>query len=476
MRRATPDAPPRAGDHRLTGYPLVGNLPRMLREPLKTLLDAQRDLGDVVRVDLAPQSFYLLSRPDHVRRVLQENPGNYTKGYARAATALLGNGLVLNEGEPWLRQRRMMQPAFHRRRLAGFAETMVEETQEMLERWDTVASEGRPFDVAREMKDLTRSIVVRTMFGTAVVGAQGAKIGQAFDDVLAGIEVRALLPALFARLPIPSNRRFERATRTLEKEVNRTIGERRRSGSEGDDLLGMLMSARDEETGEPMGDRQLRDEVLTIYLAGHETTANALSWVWYLLSKSPEAARNVREEVARVLGGRYPGLEDLPRLVRTRMVVDETLRLYPPAWFFMRTAVESDSFGEHRIPAGSLLMLSPYVTHRRSDLWENPEGFDPERFAPEREKGRPRYSYYPFGGGPRQCIGNNFALMEATLIVAAVAQDYRLDLVPGREVKARPTTTLGPRPGVWVTAQKHPHIEGLPRAGRREDDVPDGGA
>ena len=212
----------------------------------------------------------------------------------------------------------------------------------------------------------------------------------------------------------------------------------------------MLMETRDEETGESMSDRQLRDEVMTIYLAGHETTANALSWVWYLLSKNPDAARKVGEEVAHVLKGRPPSFEDLPALVYTRMVIDETLRLYPPVWIVTRRAVEEDEIGGCSIPEGSRLMLSPYVTHRRPEFWDNPEGFDPERFAPESDNGSQRYAYYPFGGGPRQCIGNNFARMETTLVVSAVMQRYRLDLIPGQEVKAQPRSTLGPRPGVWV--------------------------
>ncbi len=263
------------------------------------------------------------------------------------------------------------------------------------------------------------------------------------------------MPRWFGRLPIPLNRRFERALAILDEEVYRIIRQRRRDGyGKGDDLLAMLMEARDEDTGESMSDRQLRDEVITIYLAGHETTANALSCLWYLLSKNPEAARKVREEVSCVLRGRWPGFEDLPMLVYTRMAVEETLRLYPPVWITSRKALGVDEIGGYRIPAGSRLMLSPYVTHRRADLWENPDGFVPERFVPgsgNNGNGRQRYAYYPFGGGARQCIGNGFALMEATLVVSAVLQRYRLDLVPGQAVRAQPKATLGPRPGVRVT-------------------------
>ena len=430
----------------LKGYPLVGALPGFRRDALATLLNAAREHGDAVRIDLGPQRFTLLSHPDHVRHVLQQNPGNYVKGYDKLR-ALLGDGLVMNEGESWLRQRRLMQPAFHRRRIASFAGVVTAETEEMLGRWDAQRSGGRPIDVAREMTRLTQGIIVKTMFGSSV-GSEGEKISRSFDVALSGINLRFLLPLWFGRLPIPANRRFERALATLDEAVHRIIRKRRETQGGADDLLSMLMEARDEGSGEGMSDRQLRDEVMTVYLAGHETTAMALSWCWYLLSKNPESARRVREEVLGVAGDGALGVEHLPGLVYTRMVVDETLRLYPSAWLLSRKAIRDDRIGPYLIPAGSMLFLSPFVTHRRPDLWENPEGFDPGRFAPGREDAGPRYAYFPFGGGPRQCIGNNFALMEATLIVASVARRYGLDLVPGREVKVKERGSLVPYPGL----------------------------
>ena len=431
----------------LKGYPLVGALPGFRRDALATLLNAAREHGDAVRIDLGPQRFTLLSHPDHVRHVLQHNPGNYAKGYDKLR-ALLGDGLVLNEGGSWLRQRRLMQPAFHRRRIATFADVVVAETEEMLGRWDARPLGGSPLDVAREMTLLTQKIIVKTMFGSSV-GPEGEKISRAFDVALSGINVRFLLPLWFGKLPVPANRRFERALATLDEAVHRIVRERRLKTQGGaDDLLGMLMEARDEETGEGMTDRQLRDEVMTVYLAGHETTAMALSWCWYLLSKNPESAREVREEVVGVADDGALDIEHLPKLVHTRMVVDETLRLYPSAWLLSRRAIRDDQIGPYRVPAGTALFLSPFVTHRRPDLWENPEGFDPERFAAGREDGRRRYAYFPFGGGPRLCIGQGFALMEATLVVASVARRYRLDLVPGREPKVRERGSLVPHPGM----------------------------
>jgi cytochrome P450 len=365
--------------------------------------------------------------------VLRENYKNYVKGYGKVRV-LLGNGLVLSEGSFWRRQRRLMQPAFHRRRLAGFADAMTDETARMLDSWEAKVVEGKPLDVAMEMTLLTQRIIVKTMFGSDV-GEEGERIARAFETALAGIDARFLIPLWMTRLPLPVNRRFKKALATIDEAVHRIIRERRREGQEGgDDLLSMLMEARDEETGETMSDQQIQDEVTTIYLAGHETTAVTLAWAWYLLSKSPEVARGVREEVSRVLGERTPGIEDVPNLTYTKMVIDETLRLYPAAWMISRTAVEEDEIEGYRIPAGQTLFLSPYVTHRRPDLWPNPEGFDPERFAPESGGERPRFAYFPFGGGPRQCIGNNFAHVEAILVVAMVMQRYRLDLMSGQTV------------------------------------------
>lgn len=435
---------------RLRGLPLVGNLPQFQRRPLATLLEAAREGGDVARIDLASERFYLLSNPEHVRHVMQENSKNYVKGYGKAAV-LLGNGLVLSEGTFWRRQRRLMQPAFHRSRLAGFADIMVGETARMLDGWEVRAAGGRPLDVAMEMTLLTQRIIVKTMFG-GDVGEEGERIARAFGTALKGIETRFLIPLWLTRLPLPTNRRFEKALSTIHEAVHRIIRERRRSGNEdGDDLLGMLMGARDEETGEGMSDRQIRDEVTTIYLAGHETTAVTLSWAWYLLSRSPDVARRVREEVRRVIGDRTPGVDDLKGLAYTRAVLDETLRLYPAAWMISRKALGEDEIGGYRVSAGQTLFLSPYVTHRREDLWPNPEGFDPDRFFSGNGDGKPRFAYFPFGGGPRLCIGNNFALMEATLVVATVMQRYRLDLVPGRTVEPKPKGTLRPHPGVWMT-------------------------
>ncbi len=437
------------------GYPVLGVLPKMWGGPLQFFVEAARQHGDVVRLELGPRRFYLLNHPDFIQHVLQDNYRNYRKGYEQIEP-LIGKGLVSSDGNLWRRQRRLMQPAFHRQRLASFATTITSTTNEMLKRWQPMARRGEPIDVAAEMMRLTMDVILKTMFSTHIADRADVA-GRAFETTLEHVNMRLMAPFDWLEsLPTPGNRRFQRALRTLDDIVYGIIDERRRHPTGTNDLLSMLLEARDEETGESMSDQQLRDEVMTIFLAGHETTANALAWTWYLLSKYPEAERRLEAELATVLGGRPPTFEDLPRLTYTRMVIDEALRLYPPAWMFAREAVQADEIGGYRIPAGARIMLSPYVAHRHPGFWDNPEGFDPERFTPERSEGRPRYAYFPFGGGPRRCIGEGFALMEAQLVLATVVQRHRLDLVPGHPVEPQPMATLRPRQGILVTLHAKP--------------------
>ena len=366
--------------------------------------------------------------------------------------AALGNGLLLSEGDFWRRQRRLAQPAFHRQRLVSFATTMVDSTQAMLTRWEGFEP-GAPFDVAQEMMRLTMGIVSRTLLGMDVSeDARDARnVSGALTRLLEESNRRLLSVIRLEKLPLPRNLRFKKDIALLDSVVFKIIAQRRKSGEDTGDLLSMFMHARDEETGEGMDDRQLRDEVMTMFLAGHETTANLLSWTWMLLSQHPAVQDKLRAELAEVLGGKAPTFEDLPRLTYTRMVLEEVLRLYPPAWILARQAREADEIGGFTIPKDSLIVLCSYVVHRLPRLWPNPEGFDPERFAPGREEGRHKYAYFPFSGGPRSCIGNAFAMMEAQLVLATVAQRFRLDLLPGHPVKADPSITLRPKDGVRVT-------------------------
>ncbi len=435
------------------GHALLGSLPAYRQGRLRFFTDTAREYGGVVRVRLGPRVIHLVSHPDGIKHILQDNHRNYRKGerYDRLVP-VLGRGLLTSEGEFWLRQRRLAQPAFHRQRLGAFATIMTEATAAMLARWEREAWRGQPLDIAAEMMRLTFAIVGRTLFSADVSGEADA-VGQALTIALreADRRIRSTIP-LPERLPTARNRRVREAIRTLDGVVYNLIAARRdgRDAREGD-LLAMLLAARDEETGEGMSDRQLRDEVMTIVLAGHETTANALAWTWYLLSQHPEAEEHLRAEVATALSGRTPGIEDLAALSYTRMVIEEAMRLYPPAWAVGRTALVDDEIGGYRIPAGKTVVLSPYVTQRLPQFWDDPERFAPERFRPERVAARPRFAYFPFGGGPRLCIGNGFAMLEAQLIVAMVAGRYRLRLVPGQRVEPEPMVTLRPRGGLPMT-------------------------
>jgi cytochrome P450 len=438
------------------GEPLLGNLRALRKDPL-TFFPAQvREYGDVVRIRVGPMYVTLLAHPDLVRHVLQDNARNYnkqTRGFA-VIRELLGQGLLTSEGDFWLRQRRLAQPAFHRQRLAGFASTMVDATEDLARALEPRIASGQPFDVAEDLTHLTLRIAGLTLFGTEV-GGESRAVGDALGRVqtFANARLTQLIP-LPRALPLPSHRRFEKDAGTLDRVVRTIVERRRREGGEHHDLLQMLMDARDEDTGERMSDTQLRDEVMTLLLAGHETTASALAWTVMLLSQNPDVRRNLEAELSRELSGRTPTVEDVPKLALTRRVVDESLRLYPPAWIFSRAAIQDDVVGGFRVPKGSYVLIVPWVLHRHPKLWDTPDAFDPDRFLPERERERPRFTFFPFGGGPRQCIGNQFALMELVLVLATLLQRVRLDLAPGHPLTPAPAITLRPRPGVWVTARR----------------------
>jgi cytochrome P450 len=432
------------------GVPYLGSFFDARRDPIALFVNATREHGDVVGLRFGPFRYVIVNHPDAIHHVLVDNFKNYTKSRNYQGIKLvLGSGLLTSEGEFWKRQRRLAQPAFHRERLAGFARMMVDDTTRMLDRWSE-SDDGAPFDLHEEMMRLTFRIVGRTLFHVDVDG-DAAAIGRALSVVLRHADEygNSLLP-LPPWVPTPANARFRNAMSTLDELVYRIIAERRASGEDTGDLLSMLMSARDEETQRGMDDQQLRDEVITIVLAGHETTANALTWTLYLLSLHTASERRLRKEIEDVLGDRPPTLEDLPKLTFTSMVIQESMRLYPPAWALERQAIADDEVMGFAIPAGTIVGISPYTLHRHERFWENPEGFDPDRFAPERAAGRPKHAYLPFGGGPRLCIGNSFATMEAQLVLAMILQRCRLDLASGYVVRPDPVITLRPRNGVWM--------------------------
>jgi cytochrome P450 len=439
------------------GNIFLGIFREVTRDPIRLYMKARDEYGDIVRFRALPSiHWYLASHPNDVEKVLYGNQHNYRKGdfFNKSAGVLVGNGLLTSEGDFWRRQRRLSQPAFHRQRLAGLASTMTATAEAMSERWYGYAKSDQPFDIASEMMRLTLQTASLTLFGTDISGETDT-VGRALRIAFDHVGYRLVHPfTMPINIPTPRNLRFSKAKRVLDKVVYGIIDQRRRSGKDTGDLLSMLLLAQDEERGGGMSDLQLRDEVLTLFIAGHETTAVTLSWTWYLLGKNPDVALKLRAELENVLGGRTPTFDDLPRLQYTKMIFEETMRLYPPAWALPRQAIEEDVLGGYYIPAGSGVDVSPYVTHRHPDFWEEPEKFDPERFRPERAANRPRFAYFPFGGGSRTCIGNNFAMMEAQLILAIFAQRFRVDLVENHPVVPDPTFVLKPRHGVMVRVEK----------------------
>jgi cytochrome P450 len=437
------------------GHFLLGNLLEFRRDALQLLLDGQRCFGDVVRFQLGPMIVHLVSHPDYIRHVLLTRHDNYNKDTRSSAKirSIISEGLLTSNGDLWLRQRRLMQPTFSLQGLARFAGVMAQSTAQMLERWAKRAQEGRPLDVASEMMGLTFAIVGKALFG-ADLGGEAETVKAASTQILEHtwrrLEKVVELPQWF---PTPSHRRFRQSLHALDRIVQRLIAQRRTNPGLSSDLLALLLQRRDEEGGQCMSDQQLRNETLTLLLAGHETTANALTWTWYLLSKNPLVRRRLATEVTNVLAGRMPAAEDLPYLAYTNMVFQEAMRLYPPIWIMERRALADDTIGPFAIPAGSSVVVSPYVLHRDLRFWDNPEGFDPERFAPSASEGRDPHCYLPFGLGQRLCIGNHFAMMEAQIVLAMVTQAFYLDLVPGHPITPKPGITLRPSQGLIMTLQ-----------------------
>jgi len=397
---------------------------------------------------------YLVAHPDDIKHVVQDNHDNYTKENIdyRLLRRGLGNGLLTSDGSYWTRQRRLIQPIFVRERIVQAGAIVTQEAQRLACQWERCGRDREPFDVAAEMTRVTLAIVARALFSVDIT--QYARlIGEALTTMNESM-AQAGLSALFAFIPSRSNRRTRRASRTLDSVIWKIIAARRASADWPDDLLSLLLSARDQQSGKPLSDLQVRDEIATFLLAGHETTANALAWTWYLLGQNPDAEARLQAEVAAVLNGRPPQVEDVPRLKYAMMVIEESMRLYPPAWAFSRSNIEEDELAGYRIKRGSLLYISQYVTHRHPDFWPDPERFDPERFTPQRSAARPKYTYFPFGGGPRACIGSQFALTEAVIILCTIAQRWRLRLVPDHPVQMYPLITLRPRYGIQVIAER----------------------
>ena len=415
-------------------------------------LEEMASFGDVSHLSFNNMHLYLLNHPDMIRDLLVNNHRQFTKSRAlHLAEWLLGKGLLTSEGDFHLRQRRLVQPAFHRQRMAGYADVMAAYAARTADRWQ----DGARVNMAQEMMRLTLAIVGKTLFD-ADVEDEAPQIGQALTESLHAVN-RMLLPggSTMEKLPLPANRRAEDARQLLNDTIYRIIRERRESGEDHGDLLSMLLQAQDDEgDGSRMTDEQVRDEAMTLFLAGHETTANALIWTWYLLAQNPVEERQLHREVDRVLAGRTPTIDDLPSLPYTRMVLSEVMRLFPPAYVVGRQPTEDYTVRDWVIPAGSTVFASQYVMHRDPRYWYDAERFDPLRWTADEVAKRPKFSYFPFGAGPRVCIGEGFAWTEGILALATLAQRWQARLVSRQTPDLEPMITLRPKHAIEMTLHR----------------------
>jgi cytochrome P450 len=432
-----------------SAFPLSGLLAYRRHGPLPFFQGLAEQYGDISHFKLGLQEAFFINHPDYIKYVLVTNHQNFHKGLAlQRSKRLLGHGLLTSEGEFHRRQRRLSQPAFHRARIATYADVMIDHAARMSERW----RDGDTLDIAEEMMRLTLGIVGKTLFD-ADVEADAEQVGKSMSILMEFFNT-ITIPFFEAlqKLPLPQFRRFDVARAKLDEVIYRLIQERRDSGKDRGDLLSMLLLAQDVEgDGGQMTDLQLRDELLTIFLAGHETTANALTWTWYLLSQNTEAEARLHAEIDEVLGSKMPTYEDLPKLRYAEMVLAESMRLYPPAWALGRLSIADCWIGGYFVPKKSLVLMSQYVMHHDSRYFQDPNRFDPERWQTEVIESRPQFSYFPFGGGPRRCIGEGFAWMEGILLIATLAQRWRMRLVPDHPVALKPLMTLRPKHGMRMT-------------------------
>jgi enediyne biosynthesis protein E7 len=433
---------------------LPGLLRKLWRDRLSLLADAAQEFGDVVRFTMGPKTIFFFNHPDHAKHVLADNAGNYHKGMGLAeARRVLGDGLLTSEGETWRRQRRAVAPAFRRERIAGFAGVVTDEASTLLGRLESRV-DGPPVDLASEMTRLTIGVLGRTLLDADLTPLR--MLGPAFEVVQdqAMFEM-VTLGALPLWLPLPRNRRFRAARRQLQDTALALLNGRERVGrNDGDDVISLLLRAHRDEPDGKSGHRKLNDELVTILLAGHETTASTLSWTSYLLSRNPRVARILRAEAAEVLRDGIPDHEALARLPYTTMVIQEAMRLYPPVWGLPRKAVGPDEVGGYRVPAGADVMICPYTLHRHSGFWDDPGEFRPERFDSAAVGHAHRYAYIPFGAGPRVCVGSHLGMMEAVLATAMVARRFRFELADGFDPVPEAMLSLRVRRGLPMTVRR----------------------
>jgi cytochrome P450 len=440
----------------LDSLPAVSLLPGILRKsPFYFLSEAAREHGGFVRLRIGGKSVYLVSDARLFQHVLRDNVQNYRKSpfLYNAARPMVGNGLLTSEGDFWLRQRRMIQPQFHRQRIASFATMMTNATDDVMRVWNEQPE--TEVEMGARMAQITVEIVSRTLFGTATLTPDAiASLGQDMVAAANYVALRGYMPFIPQSVPVPGSRRFHRAMSRLTEAVNTIITAGEQNRDDDDNLITMLLHTVDTETNERMSHAQLFDEVMTVFSAGFETTATALTWIWYLLAQYPQVEQQLRDEVASVLGNRVPTLDDLPRLEYCRQALLETMRYYPPIPMLPRTALEDDAIEGYVIPKDTILLMFYYGLHHNPEYWNDPEVFDPSRFASQQSASRHRFAYLPFSAGPRQCIGNEFAMMEGTLVLAMLLQRYRITLSEGQSIVPNLSATLKPRPDIRAAMQR----------------------
>jgi cytochrome P450 len=446
---------------------LLGHLREFRSHPLELLQRAQKNHGDIVYLDLAGITAHGVFGADGVQHVLQKGARNYQKETPayQVLRLLLGNGLVTSNGDFWLRQRRIAQPAFQRKKIDAYDTIMQRVAEDVEAEWRAAAVAGTPIDVHASMMRLTLRIAGLTLMSTDINDTEAGSVGEALSWLIEDLNDRIANPlALPLHIPMPRNRRFVRYRDQLDAIVLRIIGERRKMSREEapQDLLTMFLHTVDEETGEQMNDVQLRDEMMTMFLAGHETTANLLAWCWHALAQNPQTTERLVEELDRELGGRAAAAAELSRLPFTHNVLLETMRLYPPVWLMGRSPIEDDEFGGHVFPRDTIVFVAPWVTHRHPEYWPEAERFDPDRFTPAVAEQRPKYAYVPFAAGPRQCIGNHLAMVEAMITLAWLAPRFSLQHVDAGAVVREPVITLRPKGGLWMRVRERdesgPHL------------------
>jgi cytochrome P450 len=434
------------------GRLFLGVMPEMVGDMLGLFTRTAREYGGIAQFKLLNKSYLLVTNPDYVKYILQDNYKNYIRGRSvETGRVLLGNGLPLTDGDFWLRERRMLQPAFHRERLGKLVDTVTTVIDTFMQDWSGKAEQAQILDVDDEMMRLTLTTIIKSMFSSPI-DDKIPSLSHAFQAASRFMLWRSQqMIQLPLSVPLPRHVEYNRALKVLNETIYPLIADGRKHPK--DDLLGMMLEMHDADTGEGLSDQQARDEVVTIFFAGHETTAAALAWGFYLLSQHPEVEERVRLELERVLNGRKPTFADLPRLTYMQQVINEVLRLYPAAYLFAREAIVEDVLDGYPIPANTLIFISPFVGHRDAKYWPDPDRFDPERFTPEQVASRPRHVYYPFGEGPHVCIGNSFAVMEMQLILAMALQRFRLRLVPDQQIALNPEATLRPKYGIKMTVE-----------------------